>query len=201
MGDVVVDISMSLDGFVTAPGADLEHGLGLDGEAIHRWAISDKTDADENILDAAVADAGAVVMGRKLFDTVDGPHGWSEEMGYGGERDQTGGPPIIVVTHRAPETTRLGSRFRFATEGIESAIDQATEVAGDKNVFVMGGAGVIQSVLAAELADEIHIHLAPVLFGGGTRLFEHLPVGTVQLQHADVVATPHATHVTYRLSR
>lgn len=78
---VVLDISMSLDGFVTGPGVDVDHGLGIGGEPIHEWALEGKTPADREVLERASARSGAVVMGRRTFDLVDGPQGWSEEMG------------------------------------------------------------------------------------------------------------------------
>lgn len=205
MTDVIVDISMSLDGFVTAADPDEAHGLGVGGEPIHHWAVGHKTDVDQDILDRTTERTGAVVMGRRLFDIIDGPHGWSEEMGYGAERSQAGGPPIVVVTHQAPTRTRLGDRFRFATDGIAAAVDQARAFADDagpdKDVVVMGGAATIQAVLAAGLADQLWIHLAPVLFGTGTRLFDHLPTTVTTLEPLDATTTPHATHLRYRLPR
>lgn len=201
MTEVVADITVTLDGFVAAPGVDLEHGLGVGGEPIHRWAVEDVTPADQAVLDAAVARTGCVVQGRVLFDIIDGPDGWSDEMSYGRHGlDEL--PPVVVVTHRAPETWRLGERFRFATDGIEDAIAQARELAGDQDVVIMGGAGVIQSAWNAGLVDLLSLHVAPVVFGDGTRLFDGLPIETTQLERVgDVVATPHATHVTYRVPR
>jgi dihydrofolate reductase len=93
-GRVVVDISMSLDGYVTAAGADLEHGLGVGGEALHAWAIGEKTPRDTELLEASVAATGAVIMGRRTFDFVDGPNGWGDDMGYGAERDETTVPEL-----------------------------------------------------------------------------------------------------------
>ena len=98
MGKVVVDISMSLDGFVTAPGADLKHGLGVGGEALHRWAWDHESAADAEVLVAGVAGTGAVLMGRRTFDFVDGPNGWGGDVGYGAKRDQIAN---VVNTPRA----------------------------------------------------------------------------------------------------
>ncbi|CAN5664087.1 dihydrofolate reductase family protein [soil metagenome] len=200
MAEVIVDISMTLDGFVTGPDPDEAHGLGVGGEPIHHWAMEHRTDADQAVLDRSIAATGVVIMGRRLFDVIDGPHGWDDEVGYGGEHPQADGPPVIVVTHQAPGHVRLGDRFSFATDGIHDAIARAKTVAAatDQDVVVMGGAGVIQSVLTAGLADQFWIHLAPVLFGAGTRLFDQLPVDVTELTPIDTTSTPHATHLRYR---
>lgn len=201
MGDVIVDISMSLDGFVTGPSPGPDAGLGIGGEPIHAWAVDGKTDEDQAVMDAMVARTGAVVMGRNLFDVIDGPNGWSTEMGYGAEREQTDMAPLVVLTHEAPATNRLGDAYElhFATDGIDAAIDQARGLAGDRDVVVMGGAGACQATLAAGLATQLHVHVAPALVGDGTRLFAHLPVATTELDPLDTVVTPHAVHLSYRL--
>ncbi|WP_234320525.1 dihydrofolate reductase family protein [Streptomyces sp. SBT349] len=173
----------------------------MGGEAIHDWAMGRRTDADVKVLDDAVADSGAVVMGRRLFDIVDGPHGWSDDVGYGGVRDQSSPPPYFVVTHRPPATRRLSGDFTFVTGGVAEAVERARAAAGDGNVVVMGGASVCDQCVAAGLADELRIHVAPVLLGGGTRLFDHLGTGTVPLEALDVITTPSATHLFYRVIR
>ena len=192
---VVIDISMSLDGYVTAPGVDAEHGLGVDGEVLHLWAFSDDY-AEQELLGRSTTRTGAVVMGRNLFDIVDAPNGWSEEVGYGA--GIAAEPPCFVVTHTAPTKVRLRNRFTIVTDGIESALDQARVAAGDKDVVVMGGGDVCGQVLAAGLADTLSLHVAPVVLGGGTPLFAD---GTrVELELVDGVTTPNATHLTYRVS-
>lgn len=191
---VVIDISMSLDGYVTAPGVDLEHGLGVDGEVLHLWAFSDDA-AEQEQLQKSATRTGAVVMGRNLFDIVDAPNGWSEEVGYGA--GIAAEPPCFVVTHTQPESIRLVDRFTIVTDGIEAALDQARAAAGDKDVVVMGGGDVCGQVLAGGLADILSLHVAPVVFGGGTPLF---PDGArVDLELLDTVMTPNATHHTYRV--
>jgi dihydrofolate reductase len=194
MSKVVADISMSLDGFVTGPNPDLEHGLGEGGEVLHTWAFSGDG-VDSKVLREGTESTGAVVMGRNLFDIVDGPNGWSEEVGYGAELAAM--PPLFVVTHEPPESVRLKRDITFVTAGPEAAIHSAQEFAGDKDVVVMGGGSLIRQVLVAGLADELRIHLAPVVLGGGTPLFEggerlHLKQETVQV-------SANATHLTYRL--
>ncbi len=133
MTKIVADISMSLDGFVTGPDPDLEHGLGRGGEPLHTWAVQSTADVDAEIVRETTEATGAVVMGRKLFDIVDGPHGWSDEMGYGA--GLAGTPPFFVVTHSIPQPVRLRLRFTFVTDGLEAAVNQAREAAGGKDVF------------------------------------------------------------------
>ena len=194
MTRVVADISMSLDGFVTGPDPDLEHGLGRGGEPLHTWAM-EGNDVDVEVLRDATESSGAVVMGRRLFDLVDAPQGWNDEMGYGAGLAAT--PPFFVVTHSAPEHVRLGLRFTFVTDGLEAAITQARAAAGDNDVIVMGGADVVRQCVDAGLVDELRIHLAPIVLGGGTPLFAG--AGRRQLVQRSVRVSPHATHLTYVL--
>jgi dihydrofolate reductase len=134
-------------------------------------------------------------MGRNLFDIVDGPNGWSKDVGYAA--GLAAEPPCFVVTHTQPESIRLVDRFTIVTDGIEAALDQARSVAGDKDVVVMGGGDVCGQVLEAGLADVLSVHVAPVVLGGGTSLFVQ---GTrVDLEPIDSVQTSNATHLTYRV--
>jgi dihydrofolate reductase len=194
MSKVVGDITMSLDGFVTGPEPDLEHGLGRGGDELHRWVVhGDPVDAA--VLAETTTATGAVIMGRRLFDFVDGPHGWSDEMGYGGR--EAGMPPVLVVTRRPPESARLGDRITFVVDGIGSAVAKAVAVADDRDVVVMGGAQVIRGALEQGLLDELRLHLAPMLLGAGTPLFAGGPPRTLRQIH--VRPSGHATHLTYRV--
>jgi dihydrofolate reductase len=196
MSKVIADITMSLDGYVTAPGADSEHGLGIDGEPIHAWVLEEPRSAsDEEVLAGSFGMTGAVVMGRRLYDIVDGPHGWSDDVGYGHDRDQSAAPPCFVVTHSVPTQVRLASRFQFVTDGVAAAIELARKTAGDKHVVIMGGANVIDQALDSGLVDELRIHLSPLLLGGGTKLFDL--TGRITLVQLDVTVSPRATHLTY----
>ena len=200
MSKVIADISMSLDGYVTARGADQEHGLGIGGEAIHAWVLEEpRSPVDESVLADSFERTGAVVMGRRLHDIVDGPNGWNDDVGYGHDQNQSAAPPCYVVTHEPPAQVRLASRFRFATEGVADAIDQARATAGDRDVIVMGGANVIDQSLAARLVDELRIHLSPLVLGDGTRLFDL--VGPTRLVQREVIRSPRATHLTYEVVR
>src|SRR3954464_13258106 len=108
MTQVIADISMSLDGYVTAPGVDPEHGLGRGGEAIHAWVLEEpRSPVDDEVLSSSFDRTGAGVMGRRLYDIVDGPPGWNDDIGYGYDEDQTTAPPCFVVTHAPPAEVRL----------------------------------------------------------------------------------------------
>ncbi|MEU8227641.1 dihydrofolate reductase family protein [Kribbella sp. NPDC048915] len=199
MGLVVVDISVSLDGYVTGPDAGVGNGLGDGGEALHEWVFHGN-DADRAILDAAFDATGAVIQGRNLFDVIDAPDGWNEELGYGAKPTGAVNPPVFVVTHAPPEKTRLGDRFRFVA-GPADAVQQAKEVAGSKDVYVMGGGQICQAVLAEGYADVLRLHVAPVVLGGGTRLFPAAPAPSYALELVDAVSTPTAQHLHYRVRK
>lgn len=199
MSQVVVDISVSLDGYVTGPNVDLANGLGDRGEALHLWAF-EGNDADRAVLDATFTATGAVVQGRNLFDIIDGPHGWDEEVGYGAKPTGEVNPPVFVVTHTPPEKTRLGDRFHFVGTPAE-AVGQALEVAEGKDVVVMGGGQICHAVLAEGLADVLRLHVAPVVLGDGTPLFPPGPTGDFAVELIDAVSTPAAQHLTYRVVR
>jgi dihydrofolate reductase len=166
MPKVIADISMSLDGFVTGDGADEQHGLG-DAPELHTWVMQQDA-VDTEILERATAESGAVVMGRRLFDIVNAPDGWNEDMGYGA--DQTGTPPFFVVTHSPPRDVRLerelGMRFTFVSD-LVTAIDQARSAATHGDVVIMGGGEVIRQALEQGLVDELCLHLASMVSGGG----------------------------------
>jgi dihydrofolate reductase len=196
MTKVVVDITMSLDGYVTGAGADPQHGLG-DAEELHTWVMA-PDDVDRAILEQATARSGAVIMGRRLFDTIDGPDGWSAEMGYGA--DQAGTPPFFVVTHSAPADVRLsrqlGMDFTFVDD-LATAVDRARGVAGDEDVVIMGGGDVVAQSIEQGLADELHLHLAPMILGGGTPMFRD----GMRQQYRQQAVRPsrNAVHVVYEL--
>ncbi|GAB3946713.1 dihydrofolate reductase family protein [Kribbella albertanoniae] len=197
MSQVVVDISVSLDGYVTGPNVGLDNGLGDGGEALHEWVFHG-TAADTAVLDAAFDATGAVIQGRNLFDIIDGPQGWNDELGYGAKPTGEVNPPIFVVTHSAPEHPRLGDRFRFV-DSPEAAVAQALSAAGDKDVVVMGGGQICHEVLAAGLADVLRLHVAPVVLGSGTRLFPADAAPGFALELTESVSTPGAQHLTYSI--
>jgi dihydrofolate reductase len=194
MPKVIADITMSLDGYVTGPGADVEHGLG-DAPELHAWVFGHDP-VDDAILEQSTAASGAVVMGRRLFDTIDSPLGWSAEIGYGA--DQTGTPPFFVVTHSPPEEVRLerelGMRFTFVPD-LDAAIEQARAAVTHGDVVIMGGGDVIGQALERGLVDEFRVHLAPLLLGGGTPIFK--PGTRQQYRQREVRPSANAVHLTY----
>lgn len=201
MTSVIADITMSLDGYVTGPDPDLAHGLGRDGEAIQEWVFeSHSSPQDREFLEQAGKTTGAIIMGRRTFDFVDGPHGWDENIGYAYDHEPPSRPPVFVVTHRAPEHTRLVEGLSFVTGGITAAVENARRVAENRDVNIMGGAETIDRAIRAGVVDRVRIHLSPVLMGSGTRLFDHL-TEQVNLTQENVIITPHATHLTYRVDR
>lgn len=199
MTRIVADISVSLDGFVTGPDPGPTSGLATGGEALHTWAFSDHPD-EARILREATARSGAVILGRRMLDVADGPHGWSDEVGHGAR--EAAAPAFVVVTGEPPESVRLtGLDWTCVTTGIADAVAAARERAEsvDRDVVVMGGGAVVASTLAAGLVDELVLHLAPVVLGAGTPLFTG--GGSCALVQRSVVATPNATHLTYDVVR
>jgi dihydrofolate reductase len=152
-------------------GADEQHGLG-DAPELHTW-VRQQDAVDAEVLAQATAQSGAVVMGRRLFDLVNGPDGWSKDMGYGA--GQAGTPPFFVVTHSLRQEVRLerdlGMRFTFVSD-LVSAIGQARSAATDGDVVIMGGGDIIGQALEQGLVEELRLHLAPMALGGGTPLFK-----------------------------
>lgn len=210
MGKVVVDISMSLDGFVAGPNPTLEEPLGEKGEELHEWVVrtnywrerhgleGGEENEDSEVIREASSSVGASVMGRKMFSGGSGP--WESDprsMGWWGDEPPFH-TPVFVLTHHArePEEMEGGTTFFFVTDGIEAAIEQARAAAGEGNVAIGGGANAIQQALAAGLVDELQVHVAPILLGGGTRLFGE-GADPIRLEATRVLASPRATHVKF----
>ncbi|MBM2615487.1 dihydrofolate reductase family protein [Actinoplanes sp. LDG1-06] len=194
MSKVVADISVSLDGFVTGPDPGPDQGLGQGGEALHTWAFAGDA-IDKRVLEESTVATGAVVMGRALFDVVDGPGGWNDEVGYGA--GLAAAPPVLVVTRTPPGKVRLADRFTFVVDGLASAIEKARALADDRDVVVMGGGATVRGAIEAGLVDELRLHLAPVLLGSGVPLFEGATPRNLRQIH--VRPSGHVTHLTYRV--
>ena len=195
MTKVLGDITMSLDGFVTGPDPGPDRGLGRGGEPLHRWAIDSRDPVDRGVLRDATRETGAVVMGRGLFDVVDGPHGWTDERGYGAS--EVGTPPFFVVTRHPPTRTRLDLGFTFVDDGLASAISRARAVAGEGHVVVMGGARILRACLDQGHLDVLRLHIAPVVLGAGTPLFRGAQARELRQQGVQVSAyAVHAGYVT-----
>jgi dihydrofolate reductase len=211
MSKVTCQISVSLDGFVAGPNQTVENPLGEGGESLHEWALATESwraqhgrgggerNADSEVIDEVTANVGAYIMGRNMFGGGPGP--WDESWrGWWGE-DPPFHVPVFVLTHhpREPLEMQGGTTFHFVTDGIEAALERARAAAGDRDVSVAGGAEAVQQYLAAGLLDELYLHIAPVILGGGARLLEN--VGEPKLEPVKVVESPAVTHVKYRVVR
>jgi dihydrofolate reductase len=198
MAKIVLDMSMSLDGFITGPEDNASHGLGLNGQRLHAWLADGSGDDPRTfrpsgpsgeIFDEVMA-TGAVLVGRRTFDLAGRWNG-----------DHHDGVPIFVPTHQPPDDPPSGpATVTYVTDGIESAVAQAKAAAGDRNVL-LHGADTAQRCLHAGLLDEMEIHIIPVLLGQGRRLFDHLSADHIELELTRVVDAPGVTHLHYRVNR
>ena len=206
----VHNLSMSLDGYVAGPKQDLEDPLGVGGEELHEWVFETRygramqgsdggtEGIDNEFMEAGDDNIGATIMGRNMFGPIRGEWPDEEWKGWWGEVPPYR-HPVFVLTHhaRAPIPMEGGTTFNFVTDGIESALERATDAAGGKDIRLGGGASVVQQYLNARLLDELHIAIVPVLLGSGARLFEDLDnldgyecvqmVGSKGVTHARIV--------------
>lgn len=183
MGRVVLDMVMSLDGFIAGPN-------GEDG-GLHDWYFAPSA-SSQAVIDELIRDIGAMVMGRRSY-----------EMGaeHDGFVDNAYAVPHFVLSHRAGPRVAEGSPpFTFIAEGIERALAQAQEAAGDKLVCIAGGADIARQYLDAGLIDEVQIHLVPVLLGDGLRLFDRLGA-RIALERTRVIEADGVTHLRFRVVR
>jgi dihydrofolate reductase len=204
----VAAFSLSLDGYGAGPDQSRENPLGVNGMNLHQWVFRTRTfkkmfgqeggetGVDDEFAARSFANIGAWIMGRNMFGPIRGP--WPDESwkGWWG----TNPPyhvPVFVLTHhaRAPIPMEGGTTFHFVTDGIESALRQARDVAHGKDIRIGGGVSTVRQYLRAGLIDELHLAMAPVLFGTGENLFAGLDLPALDYACADRVSTPHATHV------
>ena len=207
MPHVYADLAISLDGFVAGTDQSLEYPIGRIGETQARdllfaWRFGgdDVHHVDDHQAEVdRIVDAGAFIMGRNMFGPgrgdwdLDWKGWWGPEPPYHA--------PVFVLTHHERETLPMegGTTFTFVTDGIESALAQAREAAGDRDVSVAGGASTVNQFLAAGLIDELRLHIAPITLGKGERLFDGLP--PQRLEQVSTRVTPTVTHTTYRVVR
>ncbi|MFN2419756.1 MAG: dihydrofolate reductase family protein [Candidatus Limnocylindria bacterium] len=208
---VRVHISTSLDGYVAGPNETMENPLGEGGEALHDWAVVLKAwrelqgmeGGEENASDALVREenenVGAEIMGRGKFGPpTRGPWGDDPWRGWWGE-DPPFRKPVFVLTHHEREPLTLSdTTFTFVTDGIGAALERAREAAGDKDVFIGGGAETINQYLAAGLVDELELHIAPIVLAGGKRLFGGVGPD-LKLEALRTVEAPGVAHLKYRV--
>jgi dihydrofolate reductase len=214
MSKIRAYISVSVDGYVAGPNETMDHPLGENGERLHDWVTALRSwrelqgmeGGDENASSAMVAEdnatVGAEIMGRGKF----GPPSrgaWSTDdpwRGWWGDEPPFH-KPVFVLTHHPREPLTLSdTTFAFVTDGIEAALDLARAAAGEKDVLIGGGADVINQYLAAGLVDELHLHVTPLLLGGGARLFAGVGPA-VKLELIRVIDAPGVTHLKYRVTR
>jgi len=212
MSKLRFDITMTLDGYVAGPNQSVEHPLGEGAEHLHDWAFKLKffremhgdegggeTGTNDDVLREGFANIGATIMGRNMFGGGPGPWANDPWTGWWGDNPPFH-TPVFVLTHyaREPLVMQGGTTFTFVTDGIESALEQAREAAGGKDVSLGGGANVAQQYLAAGLIDEMELHVVPIILGSGARLFDNLGGSGVNLEPVRTIEGPGVTHLKYR---
>ena len=184
MGKVMFGLSVSLDGFIADKNDDVSE--------VFAWFSS----AWERLYEVAgdpLNETGAVIMGRRSFNMIDGENGWVFPDGTAPDW------PVIVLQSQARSPVKKGkTQYYFVTDGIESAIAKARELAGEKNIG-LHGASAVQQALRAGLLEEFHMNIAHVLLGEGVRLFDHLGSEPIHLEHLRTLETPGATHLSFRV--
>jgi dihydrofolate reductase len=210
MTTLFAQISMSLDGYVAGPNPTLDEPLGEGGEQLHEWAFALKewrephgreggdTNASSEVVAQSLERTGAAIIGRRMFSGGAGP--WEDDPnanGWWGDEPPFDHPIFVLTHHERDPLTLGGTTFTFVTGGIESALDQARDAAAGKDVGIGGGGQAIQQYLRAGLLDELHVQVAPVMLGGGVRLFED--TGRPDLELIGAVDAPGVTHLSYRV--
>jgi dihydrofolate reductase len=200
MTKVLTALSTSLDGFIAGADDSARQPLGAGGDRLFSWLTDGETasrfapmftmsPASAAFFDEGVARVGAALTGRRTYDVSEG---------WGGNGPMPG-IPLFVVTHRIPESVPAGiPPYTFVTEGVERAVERATEAAAGKDVFLQG-ASIVQQCLRASLMDELVISLVPVVLGRGVRLLDGLEPGSVELEIERIVDAPGVTHLVYRV--
>jgi dihydrofolate reductase len=202
-GKVVLDITMSLDGFIAGPNDGPENGLGDGGDRLHQWVYDlaswrephgftgGETNRDSEIMDESFKRLGAVIVGKRMFDNAGG---WGDKPPFH--------MPVFVLTHEDREdlTKEGGTTFTFVNAGVEGALKLARAAAGSKDVGISGGANVAQQFLKAGLLDEMQIHIAPIMLGRGIRLFDEMDP-SIDLKPVRVVESPNVTHLRFQIGK
>jgi dihydrofolate reductase len=183
MGKVFLSITMSLDGFTAGQSITQENPMGLNGQLLHKWLFANKQKEDEEIASDMFKNCGAVILGSRTYITaIDGV--WESQSPFP--------VPALILSSKKMNVIK---GFTVINDGIQTALSQARSIAKKKDILVMGGASVAQQFLQADLLDEIHIHIAPILLGSGTRLFEKENSKIIELTKMKVIETPSATHL------
>jgi dihydrofolate reductase len=212
MGKLRLSITMSLDGFVSGPEQSEQNPLGVGGMELHEWAFpleafremhgeeGGEVNASSAVVHERRANIGATVMGRNMFGGGAGAWGNDPWQGWWGD-DPPYHHPVFVLTRypREPLAMKGGTTFHFVPDGIESALAQARDAARGQDIWLAGGASVVNQYLAAGLVDEIDVSIAPVILGDGARLFEDLERGALNLTQIRAVDAPGVTHIKYQV--
>jgi dihydrofolate reductase len=212
MTELKLDISVSLDGYVAGPNASTDDPLGERGEELHEWVLGleswreahgyegGEAGADSELVTEHVSSIGATIMGRRMFSGGSGP--WESDPnanGWWGDEPPFGHEVFVLTHHERERAEMKGTAFTFVTDGIQSALDQAREAAGDKAVAIAGGADAAQQYLNAGLVTQVRLHIAPVLLGSGRRLLDGINPA-LRLEQTASQPGRGVTHVTYRVS-
>ena len=211
MSKLRVRISISLDGFVAGPNQSVQEPLGVGGERLHEWVFplrawrephgmqGGEVNESSAVLEASLANIGATIMGRNMFGGHPGP--WKTHdpwKGWWGGNPPFHHPVFVLTQHaRTPLVCEGGTTFTFVTDGIESALAQARQAAGGKDVALAGGASASRQYLQAGLVDEMLLHQAPILLGSGERLFDGGGANLHGLELTQTVAAPNVTHLRF----
>ena len=193
MANVVLDITMSLDGFIAGPHDEVKSPL-------HQWVFNGDVPSKYNsyfklskesakVFDELVKTTGSIITGHRTYNITNG---------WGGSHPVS--DKVFVLSHNVPKDIPSGSTtFTFVTDGIESAVKQAKKAAGDRNVYLMGGANIVQQCIKAELVDEMMIHLVPVLLTNGIKLFDNVENKQIDLEEEKIIKAPGVTHLKFRV--
>jgi len=208
---LVRSFALSLDGYGAGPNQSLQNPLGVNGPDLMQWFFPTRvwremqgmpggeTGVDNEMAERGFRDLGAWIMGRNMFGPVRGP--WPDDnwKGWWGEEPPYH-TPVFVLTHHARPPLRMkgGTEFRFVTDGIHSALEQAREAAGGRDIRLGGGVSTIRQYLQAGLIDELHLATRPVLLGAGEELLHGIDARALGYECAERVAGERATHVFLR---
>jgi dihydrofolate reductase len=209
----VSNFSISLDGYGAGPDQSLDEPLGIGGESLHEWMLATRTGrrdvlgldggetgVDDDFVARGHSGIGATIMGRNMFGPIRGPWGDEEWSGWWGDEPPYHHPTYVLTHHPHPAIPMQGgTTFHFVDGGIETALEQARETAGGKDILIAGGASTIRQFLRARLLDELHVAISPIFLGDGERLFDDLGDATGSYECVELVSTPAAVHV--RLAR
>jgi dihydrofolate reductase len=204
----VQSFGISLDGFGAGPGQDLQHPLGVGGEALHGWVFPTRTfqrmhgqgegttGVDDDLAARGFENVGAWILGRNMFGPIRGP--WPDDTwkGWWGEEPPYHVPVFVLTHHARPSLTmKGGTTFHFVTGGIHQALDRAREAARGKDVRVGGGVATIRQYLRAGLVDEMHLAISPVVLGSGEHLLSGIDLLALGFRPTEHVASDKAMHV------